>query len=79
MLWGPRGNFNDVVMSYHVLLYIRPWNRIGPYLIGILVGYYLATIMAHKNKKSTTFVLIGWMLSLFAIFGAYPAIQVKKI
>jgi hypothetical protein len=82
MSWGQRGNFNNDFASYHFLLYIKPWNRIGPYLIGILLGYYLA-YKDNRNQKSTTFALMGWMLSLFAIswalFGAYPAIQVELL
>lgn len=49
--WGSKGPFNDDFLSYHFLLYIKPWNRIGPYLIGLLLGYYLATKLSkHPNN-----------------------------
>ena len=39
--------------NYHNLtddIYTKPWTRIGPYLIGILIGYFL-----HKQQKKPIF------------------------
>ena len=39
--------------NYHNLtddIYTKPWTRVGPYLIGILIGYFL-----HKQQKKPIF------------------------
>ncbi|CAH2100104.1 unnamed protein product [Euphydryas editha] len=47
-------------------LYDKPWSRIGPYLVGMLVGWYL-----HKTKCQVRIpywlVMIGWPTSLVII------------
>lgn len=49
-------------------LYDKPWSRIGPYLVGMVVGWYL-----HKTKCQTKLpywmVMIGWPAAL-GIIGA---------
>ncbi|KAL0895874.1 hypothetical protein ABMA27_011895 [Loxostege sticticalis] len=49
-------------------LYDKPWSRIGPYLIGMMVGWYL-----HKTKCKVRIpywlVAVGWVGSL-AIIGS---------
>ncbi|CAB3237057.1 unnamed protein product [Arctia plantaginis] len=49
-------------------LYDKPWSRIGPYLIGMIVGWYL-----HKTKCQLKLpywlVAVGWPVAL-AIFGS---------
>ncbi|XP_072384024.1 nose resistant to fluoxetine protein 6-like [Diabrotica undecimpunctata] len=44
-------------------LYDKPWLRIGPYLIGMVVGYYLFKVDC-KQKFPAIVVTIGWILSL---------------
>lgn len=36
----------DIVNSYYKNVYIKPYCRIGPYIVGILVGYMLL----HKKE-----------------------------
>ncbi|KAF8796918.1 nose resistant to fluoxetine protein 6-like [Argiope bruennichi] len=57
-------------------LYIKPYTRVGPYLIGILLAYYL-----HKRKQynatklNLITLLVGWMIAsgitLACVFGLY--------
>lgn len=41
-LWKQPEMFNPNFIQHHLELYIKPQYRIGPYLIGILLGYQLA-------------------------------------
>ncbi|CAK1548341.1 unnamed protein product [Leptosia nina] len=49
-------------------LYDKPWSRVGPYLVGMMVGWYL-----HKTKCQVKIpywlVVVGWPTSL-AIIGS---------
>lgn len=60
-------------------VYSKPWCRIGPYIVGILLGYYLQICkrnpeMSICNNKIVN--LVGWFISLFTLglmlFGLYP-------
>ncbi|CAL1534643.1 unnamed protein product [Lymnaea stagnalis] len=43
--------------------YIVPWCRIGPYIIGILAGYYMAVSNGKMNlRKSLT--IVGWLVAI---------------
>ncbi|XP_013404099.1 nose resistant to fluoxetine protein 6 [Lingula anatina] len=46
---------------YHY--YIIPWCRIGPYLIGLLVGFLLNKTQC-KIKMNKYFVALGWIVSI---------------
>ncbi|XP_016839566.1 O-acyltransferase like protein isoform X1 [Nasonia vitripennis] len=55
-------------------IYDKPWTRLGPYLIGMAVGYFLfKTDCKIKMSKATVF--IGWLLStaclLSLLYGLY--------
>ncbi|XP_033352837.1 nose resistant to fluoxetine protein 6-like isoform X1 [Bombus vosnesenskii] len=43
-------------------IYDKPWTRLGPYLIGMSVGYFLFKTDC-KIKMSKTTICIGWLLS----------------
>ena len=51
-------------------VYIKPWTRIGPFLIGIFYGFAI-------NEVQAPFNLIGWISSLsimgFLIFGIWKS------
>ncbi|XP_032674877.1 O-acyltransferase like protein isoform X2 [Odontomachus brunneus] len=57
-------------------IYDKPWTRLGPYLIGMSVGYFLFKIDC-KVKMSKTTVVVGWLLScaclLSLLYGLYEA------
>lgn len=44
-------------------LYDKPWLRIGPYLVGMIAGYFL--FKKNCNVRMNAFVVVfGWTLSL---------------
>ncbi|KAL6265109.1 hypothetical protein P5V15_005199 [Pogonomyrmex californicus] len=57
-------------------IYDKPWTRLGPYLIGMSVGYFLFKTDC-KMKMSKTTVVVGWLLSsaclLSLLYGLYEA------
>ncbi|XP_063984194.1 O-acyltransferase like protein isoform X1 [Diachasmimorpha longicaudata] len=57
-------------------IYDKPWTRLGPYLIGMSVGYFLFKTDC-KVKMSRTTVVVGWLLSsaclLSLLYGLYEA------
>ncbi|KAJ9587034.1 hypothetical protein L9F63_019376, partial [Diploptera punctata] len=48
-------------------IYDKPWTRLGPYLIGMLVGWilYKTECKIHMNKVT---VVVGWLVSLGGLF-----------
>nr|XP_034194410.1 O-acyltransferase like protein-like isoform X2 [Osmia lignaria] len=55
-------------------IYDKPWTRLGPYLIGMSIGYFLFKTDCKLNMSKTT-VFIGWLLSsaclLSLLYGLY--------
>ena len=47
-------------------LYDKPWLRIGPYLVGIITGYFLFRI-SNPLKLPLPLVTLGWILSLLVL------------
>ncbi|XP_071451520.1 O-acyltransferase like protein-like [Hetaerina americana] len=47
-------------------LYDKPWTRIGPYLIGMCLGWILFKTKCKANIKNWV-LCIGWMLSMTAL------------
>uniref|UniRef100_A0A9J2P0Z0 Acyltransferase 3 domain-containing protein n=2 Tax=Ascaris TaxID=6251 RepID=A0A9J2P0Z0_ASCLU len=81
LLWKQPDIFSADFIQHHIVMYIKPWYRIGPYIIGLLLGYYIAGVqrLAQKVQRSPHFCVIGWSLAslagFWAIFGLYPALQ----
>uniref|UniRef100_A0A914N1Z9 Acyltransferase 3 domain-containing protein n=1 Tax=Meloidogyne incognita TaxID=6306 RepID=A0A914N1Z9_MELIC len=90
MLWKQPNIFSPDFILHHLVIYIKPWYRIGPYLVGIVLGYILAqhSLSSHKRSPTSTtfcsphsrsFKIIGWLLAIifgfWSIFGLYPALQ----
>ncbi|XP_046573369.1 nose resistant to fluoxetine protein 6-like [Haliotis rubra] len=57
-------NFQDL-NGVFLNVYIKPWNRIGPFAIGMLVGYMLQT-KKSKIEISPFMQGLGWVLALTA-------------
>lgn len=47
-------------------LYDKPWMRIGPYLIGMIAGYFLFRVDC-KITLSPIAIIMGWTLSLLCL------------
>lgn len=63
-------------------VYIGPQYRIGPYLVGIFLGYVLSGQQNQKDEKPKSLkIIFGWLiaalLALTSLFGLYPALQVN--
>ncbi|KAG1681474.1 Nose resistant to fluoxetine protein 6 [Nymphon striatum] len=64
----------DIAGSFMPDFYIKPYTRIGPYLVGLLLGYIL-----HKTKFDLSikkrYVSLGWILAaalnLSVVYGLY--------
>ncbi|XP_072747379.1 nose resistant to fluoxetine protein 6-like isoform X2 [Anoplolepis gracilipes] len=56
------------------VLYYPPWIRIGPYIIGIIIGYIVRRLNKKLTLKKKT-VILGWCFSsacvIFALLGLY--------
>ncbi|MFH4984096.1 hypothetical protein AB6A40_010805 [Gnathostoma spinigerum] len=80
LYWSTQPVFSGNYEEHYVNIYIKPWHRMGPYLIGIFLGYYLATTdVLVERTRPLTLMLAGWaltiLLSFFAIFGLWPVLQ----
>ncbi|CAI4232982.1 unnamed protein product [Auanema sp. JU1783] len=80
-LWKQPEIFNPNFIQHHIELYIKPQYRIGPYIVGILLGYYLARYQRQPVKlpRSKQFIVVGWIVGLscffWGMYGLYPALQ----
>ncbi|KAF7493708.1 Nose resistant to fluoxetine protein 6 [Sarcoptes scabiei] len=62
----------DVINSYYQNIYIKPYCRIGPYLIGLLLAY--AIIINQNSRKLTKSQLIlGWSFTIVSTLGVITA------
>ncbi|XP_022242186.1 nose resistant to fluoxetine protein 6-like [Limulus polyphemus] len=59
VLLSPDQEFSKKIATY---IYLRPYTHLGPYAVGVIVGYMLVN---HGNVVLPRFAkLIGWMLSV---------------
>jgi len=82
MLWKQPEIFSPDFILHHLVIYIKPWYRIGPYLVGLVLGYHLAgfsNLPQKMRKRTFRFIAVGWIAALltgfWALFGLYPALQ----
>uniref|UniRef100_A0A914ZMG1 Acyltransferase 3 domain-containing protein n=1 Tax=Parascaris univalens TaxID=6257 RepID=A0A914ZMG1_PARUN len=74
----PPPQFNDSFQQQLELTYIHPTYRIGPYLVGLLLGYHLARISVGlcKYVPSKSTFLVGTtcatVIAFFSVYGSYP-------
>lgn len=65
-------NPNDAMSQ----LYIKPWTRIGPYVVGIFTGYLLH-ITECKPRMSKMLNMVGWVLAttvaMLVLYGLYSS------
>ncbi|CAB3404300.1 unnamed protein product [Caenorhabditis bovis] len=80
-LWKQPEMFNPNFIEHHLELYIKPQYRIGPYIIGILLGYQLARYqrIPVKTQPSSKYIVTLWIATCtfigFGLYGLYPALQ----
>ncbi|VDK50888.1 unnamed protein product [Anisakis simplex] len=85
LLWKQPQIFSADFIQHHLVMYIKPWYRIGPYIVGLLLGYYLAgihyitqsscdykqnSISRSEKQRSMHFIIGGWSLAFVAGFWA---------
>ncbi|XP_053208428.1 nose resistant to fluoxetine protein 6-like isoform X2 [Panonychus citri] len=71
----------ETLDGYYAWIYIKPWCRIGPYLIGIAIAY-LIYLRNSKPSIKKRFVIMGWifaitlnagiLLAMFPAINGYP-------
>ncbi|XP_052226413.1 nose resistant to fluoxetine protein 6-like [Dreissena polymorpha] len=71
-------NGNNGISDYFDDYYIKPYTRIGPYVIGMLLGYWLYKTNGKKHMKLVA-VLLGWLLAaiccLSVLYGNFTTIS----
>ncbi|MFH4974940.1 hypothetical protein AB6A40_001649 [Gnathostoma spinigerum] len=77
--WNTPPIFSGNFIEHFTVMYTKPQYRIGPYLIGILLGYFLSKQRATKSGLSRNIRTVGWVgssvLGTFALYGIFPILQ----
>lgn len=68
-------------LAYNINIYMKPWCRMGPYLVGIMLAYYLYQ-RKEKIRIKPLVLLLGWCcalaLGLTLVFGTVHYFSGKK-
>lgn len=63
-------------------IYTKPYVRMGAYLVGFIVGYFLHKHRSSKIKLPKIFVFAGWtastLIACLLIFGLYPTFKKRE-
>ena len=62
---------NTDATQYSSLLYIKPWHRVAPYIVGLILGYILYRFRL-PNKHRINCAIFPFLLVLSGIFLALP-------
>ncbi|CAI2352861.1 unnamed protein product [Caenorhabditis sp. 36 PRJEB53466] len=54
---------NGVNTNFYDIIYDKPWVRCPPYLVGLLVGYCLATYGKRKVRLNWALAVTGWIIA----------------
>ncbi|XP_022242069.1 O-acyltransferase like protein-like [Limulus polyphemus] len=69
-----------VFNSYSSMVYIKPYCRMGPYLVGMALGYILFRT-GRKVVLKTRYTVLGWSLAvvcnMLVLYGMWPAYEGK--
>ncbi|GMR55588.1 hypothetical protein PMAYCL1PPCAC_25783, partial [Pristionchus mayeri] len=76
------GDMAELRLNFLNYVYVKPWTRCIPYLVGILSGYLIVQV-EKKNisirRPKTKYLLVCWMLATAAalvhVFGVYNYIR----
>ncbi|XP_076316444.1 nose resistant to fluoxetine protein 6-like isoform X2 [Tachypleus tridentatus] len=67
-----------VMNTYSSMVYIKPYCRMGPFLVGVTLGYILYS-NGRKVVLKKRYVTLGWFLafvcSVLALYGMWPAYE----
>jgi len=80
-LWRQPEIFNPDFVQHHMIIYIKPQYRIGPYIIGILLGYQMVRMQKRGDAAALTrrTLIAGWTFAIcvgfWIIFGIWPSLQ----
>ncbi|CAG7728020.1 unnamed protein product [Allacma fusca] len=72
MEWAPTVIYSIPFKNYFVGYYMKPWNRFGTYVVGIVLGYILYLRLKNPTKFKAipkVVVIVGWILSTFLALG----------
>merc|ERR1712141_154689 len=64
--WPATQILGDPSGTYFEWNYVKPWCRFSPYIVGLILGYFLHITKNKQFKMNRLFVLWAW-LSAFAI------------
>jgi peptidoglycan/LPS O-acetylase OafA/YrhL len=59
----------EIMNKYYGMIYIKPYTRIGPYLIGMALGYLLYSKEGKEISLTRTQTVIGWTAAIIANLG----------
>lgn len=78
---APADSFNSHMTDFDTFqnFYIVPWTRFQPYLIGILVGYYLYRTRSSDVKIPHVLNLVLWQLSLITMFAVIFGLHTLRV
>ncbi|KAK3870503.1 hypothetical protein Pcinc_024281 [Petrolisthes cinctipes] len=66
---------DEKIREYSFHVYITPWCRAGPWVVGIWLGYVLHKLDSKNVKMSALTVAVGWILAtlsaLLVVFGMW--------
>ncbi|XP_066933870.1 nose resistant to fluoxetine protein 6-like [Clytia hemisphaerica] len=67
----------QAVLAYQIDIYFKPWTRIGPYILGIVLGYIMFYKKTYQGKYPKLFYAFGWFvafgLGFAVVYGPYSA------
>ncbi|KAL4225568.1 hypothetical protein ACF0H5_016256 [Mactra antiquata] len=70
------------VGDYFDMIYVKPYCRIGPYIIGIIYGYILYRTNCQR-RLNTGYNLFGWLVAavccLSSLYGNYQSVEGKHV
>ena len=64
---------NSTTTTYTNLLYIKPWHRVAPYIVGLILGYVLYRLRLPTSKRHINIIKyivfsVMWVLSGILLF-----------
>ena len=82
--WGPSPSFpgtsgDHPEKDYMQWNYVVPWCRFSPYIVGILLGYFLHNTKSKPFKMSQATNLWGWVIAIATGLAIVYGLDIPKI